>query len=153
MNALKISQREMNLNEIENFIDGICERYNIRNTFQGNLMIAITEMVSIVTNLGGDGTLIFENLKSDFSFRYKIDSASVEIMSTFSKNKKNIEIDSDHEKSIFLIMGLCDDFKIDEKESSISIYFKKEGIEKELSSHRKEYLKNYLGKAIESLSK
>lgn len=153
MYDLKIPKREMNLNEIENFIDGICERYNIRNTFQGNLMIAITEIVTIVTKLGGDGTLIFENLKSEFSFQLRINSASVEIMSIFSKDKKNVKIESDHEKSIFLIMGLCDDFKIDEKESSISIYFKKEGIEKELSSHRKEYLKNYLGKAIESLSK
>ncbi len=152
MGILKISNKEINLNEIENFIEDICDRYNIRNSFQGNIIIAITELVSIVTNLGGEGKLVFENLKNELLFRYNIDSISADINSIFSKEQNAFKIESDYEKSIFLIMGLCDDFKIDEKSSSISISFKKEGVEKEITSHRKEYLKNYLGKTIESLS-
>lgn len=152
MGILKISKKEINLNEIENFIEDICDRYNIRNSFQGNIIIAITELVSIVTNLGGEGKLVFENHKNELLFRYKIDSISADINSIFSKEQNAFKIESDYEKSIFLIMGLCDDFKIDEKSSSISISFKKEGVEKEITSHRKEYLKNYLGKTIESLS-
>jgi hypothetical protein len=150
MCTLKISKGKTNLNEIENFIEGICDRYNIRNSFQGNVIIAITEMVSIVTNLGGEGKLIFENLENDFSFKYEINSISAEINTIFAKGKMSLAIESDYEKSVFLIMGLCDDFKIDEDISTISIAFKKEGIENEISSHRKEYLKNYLGKTIET---
>lgn len=152
MCILKISNQEINLNEIENFIDELCETHKIRNSFQGNVIIAITEMVSIVTKLKGEGKLIFENLENEFSFKYEIDSISSDINSLFSDNKLSLNMETDYEKSIFLIMGLCDDFKIDEKNSCISISFKKEGINKGISSHRKEYLKNYLGKAIESLS-
>ncbi len=152
MGILKISNKEINLNEIENFIEDICDRYNIRNSFQGNVIIAITELVSIVINLRGEGKLVFENRKNEFSFKFVIDSISADMNSVFSKNQKDLKIDSDYEKSVFLIMGLCDDFKIDEESSSISISFKKEGVEKEITSHRKEYLKNYLGKTIESLS-
>jgi len=152
MCILKISKKEISINEIENFIDGIYKNHTIRNSFQGNVIIAITEMVSIVTNLGGEGKLIFQNLKNEFSFKYEIDSISANINSLFSNNEVNLEMDSEYEKSIFLIMGLCDDLKIDEKTSSISITFKKDGIGKEITSHRKEYLENYLGKAIESLT-
>jgi len=152
MGILKISNKEINLNEIENFLEDICDRYNFRNSFHGNVIIAITELVSIVTNLGGEGKLVFENLENELLFRYKIDSISADINSIFSKEQNTYKIESDYEKSIFLIMGLCDDFKIDEESTSISISFKKEGVEKEITSHRKEYLKNYLGKTIESLS-
>lgn len=152
MCILKISREEISLNEIENFIENIYDVYNIRNSFQGNVIIAISEMVSIVTNLGGEGKLIFNNGKNEFSFNCEIASISEDLNSVFSNDQDNLQIDSDYEKSIFLIMGLCDDFKIDEKSSNISISFKQEGIEKELTSHRKEYLKNYLGKAIKSLS-
>lgn len=152
MGNLKISNKEIHLNEIENFIEDICDRYNIRNSFQGNVIIAITELVSIVTNLGGEGKLVFENHKNEFCFKFIIDTISADLNLIFSKDQPNLKIESDYEKSIFLIMGLCDDFNIDEKSSSISISFKKEGIEKEITSHRKDYLKNYLGKTIESLS-
>jgi len=152
MCILKISKTEIPINEIENFIDDIYKNHNIQNSFQGNVIIAITEMVSVVTNLGGEGTLIFQNLKKEFSFKYEIHSLPATIHSLFSKNTTNLKMDSDYEKSIFLIMGLCDDFKIDEKTSSISITFKKDVIGKEITSHRKEYLENYLGKTIESLT-
>jgi len=152
MCILKISKTEIPINEIENFIDDIYKNHNVQNSFQGNVIIAITEMVSVVTNLGGEGTLIFQNLKKEFSFKYEIHSLPATIHSLFSKNTMNLKMDSDYEKSIFLIMGLCDDFKIDEKTSSISITFKKDVIGKEITSHRKEYLENYLGKTIESLT-
>ena len=151
MNTLKISKKKVSLNEIENFIDDICDNHYIQNSIQGNLIIAITEMVSIVTNIGGDGKLIFENKKNDFSFKYEFDSIPADIDTIISKEQKNSKMESDYEKSIFLIMGLCDDLNIDKVDSSISVTFKKAEIEKELTSHRKEYLKTYLGKTIESI--
>lgn len=152
MNTLKISKSKINLNEIENFIEDICDSYNIPNSIQGNVIIAIAEIVTIVTNLRGEGKLIFENGKSEFKFKYYIDPISADIKKIFGQENKSVTIESDSEKSVFLIMALCDDFKIDEKMSTLSITFKKEGVRNEISSHRKEYLKNYLGKTIEFLS-
>ena len=153
MNYLKISKQQNNLNNVENFVEDICDSFNIKNLFHGNVIMALSEIVSIVTKLGGEGKLTFENKNEFFVFKCQIDSISKNITDIFNDKDSNLELESDYEKSIFLIMALCDDFVIEENNSTITLVFKKDAIENDISNHRKEYLSNYLGKTIETLNK
>ncbi len=152
MHSLSFSKESLNLFDVENFVEDICERFNIQNQFRGNIIIALSEMIDLLEGLGAKGQLSFVKDNEYFKYVFLIESITEDLHSVFEINPDQFSLDTDYGKGIFSIMALCDDLFIDEDNASISLVFQNKN-EIELSNHRKEFLTKYLGKVNESYQK
>lgn len=70
MNEIKLKYGQGSLNKIESFVEEICDEFNIGDTFLGNILIAVTEMVNIIEGQKSDVTISFLSESQKFLFKF-----------------------------------------------------------------------------------
>ncbi len=143
MKEIVLENKQESLNIIENFVEEICEGLNISNTFLGNMLIAITEVVSLIEEQNSMVKVYFSSDDKKFSFVFSDFSKDLELdfLKENTRNNKN-------ENSIFMINALCDDVQVDYTNRKIILEFINAGVDEIISIHRKEYLSKYLNQKI-----
>ena len=136
------------LNQIEYFIETICDEHIISNTFLGNMSIAISEMISLFDNYSSGGTLRFEQKNKELGFIFIDFSENVDLKRFDILKEADYSLNTEIERSIFMINALSDDLQIDSEKRCIKLMFINEGVEKDLTDHRKRYLNKYLNQKI-----
>ncbi len=148
MNVIELKNGQGSLNKIESFIEEICDKFNIGDTFLGNLLIAISEVVNIVEKQNSDVSISFQKQSKKFLFEFSNFSKNFNLDYLNITNKKIGDVTSEIEDSLFMINALCDDLIIDKQKSKIVVAFLNTGVDEVISNHRKEYLSNFLNQRI-----
>lgn len=142
MNVIELNNDHNSLNKIESFIEAICDEKNIGETFLGNILIAISELVNIIESQKSDVRISFLNEPKKFLFKFS--NLSDNFKFSAFKPSNNSDIDD----SLFMINALCDDLEIDYESNSITLTFLNTGVDDEVSNHRKAYLSKFLNQRI-----
>ncbi len=151
MNKISISSLNSDFNKIESFVEEVCDKLNLHEKFHGNILIAITEVINYVESYNQAGELSFHSSPEEVIFDYKIKSKSASLNNVLNPDFNVVDIFSEGGKGIFMIMSLCDDMRYDYENNILSIVFKIRNIGNVITDHRKQYLKNYLGKTVGKL--
>ena len=146
MKSIVLNNPKDSLNRIESFVEDICEGLNISNTFLGNMLIAISEVVSLIEAQKSGVKIKFVNEKKSFSFVFEDLNSDIDF--NFGKVAKDGSDASQIEDSIFMINALCDDLKFDGNKNKIVLSFLNAGVDEVVSKHRKDYLSKYLNQQI-----
>jgi len=148
MNTITLKNSSANLNRIESFVEQICEGFNINDTFLGNMIIAITEVINIIEVENAEMSITFQNQQKKFFFIFSDFSEELDL-DLFTNDKVMLDdAISETENSLFMINALCDDLIIDKRERKIVLTFVNEGVDDILSRHRKNYLNKYLNQHL-----
>lgn len=148
MSTIVLKDSNESLNRIESFVEYICEGFNINEYFLGNMIIAITEVVNIIEAESPGVHITFKNELKKFSFIFSDFSNEIDLTLFTKDNDILSEAIAERENSLFMINALCDDLIIDIKGRKIVLTFINEGVDETLSSHRKNYLNNYLNQQL-----
>lgn len=148
MKSIFYTSSQNSLNEIEYFVDEICEEYNLSNSLYGNILISITESIKILEKYSKQGRISFHGNKSSLKFTFDSFKQIEGAESIFDYKEGNTDLSSDPDKSIFMVNALSDDLIIDRENEQIICVFKNKGKEAEISKHRKDFLKKYLNEEV-----
>ncbi|MCK4406867.1 MAG: hypothetical protein KAV44_04275 [Bacteroidales bacterium] len=136
------------INQIEEFVEEICDFYNISNSYYANIIIALTEVINTPDIFSKENT---ENSYIKIFFSKKSKSLSFTINCgniIFDKNiilingEKN-DLNTEKGKRKFLINSLVDTVNFNKSKNEIELVFFTSGIEKEKTQERKKSLSNY----------
>ncbi|MBU1012008.1 MAG: ATP-binding protein [Bacteroidetes bacterium] len=148
MSTIVLRNRNESLNRIESFVEHICVGFNINDTFLGNMIIAVSEVVNIIEAKNLGVKISFKNEQKEFSFVFEDFSNELDL-TLFSNDRELLtETRSETDNSLFMINALCDDLIVDSIERVIVLTFINEGVAEKLSRHRKNYLNNYLNQQL-----
>lgn len=144
-----IKKSEKALVKVENFIEEVCERYNINDNYFGNFVLAVTELFKIVmkkdeSDDNKDIVLIFETKKEKIEFIIKDCIFKEDILHQFQNIDNENYLIEPIERSIFLIKTLCDEIEF--RENEIRMIFAIEEVTKSTRNSRQKAFNNYLEK-------
>jgi serine/threonine-protein kinase RsbW len=138
-----------NINQVENFIEDICDEYNINNTYFGNILVALTEAVENAMKHGNGNNpekniqIIFSLKPVGLSFLVKDEGKGFDI----SQIPDPTDLDTDPKelkgRGIFLIRTLADEIHYTNNGKSLEIIFKISSIDSEIAIDRISRLKKY----------
>lgn len=148
MKSIFYNSQQNHLNEIEYFVDDICERLNLSNSLYGNILISITETVEILKRFTNQGRVSISGDQSELNICFDRFVHKPNTTSIFDNQLSNIDLNNDDDLGIFMVNALSDDILINNAEESITCVFKNKRVEKEVSQHRKNFLKKYLHQEI-----
>jgi len=148
MKSILYTSYQESLNEIEYFVDEICEEFNLSNSLYGNILISITELIKLLEKYTTRGEISFSGDQSGLRFTFNNFTQIDGIESIFESEAGNGYLSSDPDKSIFMVKALSDDLIIDRDAKKIVCVFKNKGMKVELSKHRKDFLKKYLDQEV-----
>lgn len=150
MKSVFYKSNENCLNEIEYFVDNICEEFNLSNSLYGNILIAITEAITLLEKSTHQGEIAFAVNKEDLIFTFKNFKQIEGVDSIFESKNGIIDLSSRPDKSLFMVSALSDDLIINRETHQITCVFKNKGRNVKISKHRKDFLKRYLNQEVEA---
>ena len=145
-----------NINQVEKFVEDICDEYNINNTYFGNILVALTEAFenAIVHGNGRNPDknvhIIFTSKPEGLSFIVKDEGEGFDINQIPDPTDINSDPNESKGRGIFLIKSLADEVKFLENGTSVEILFKISSINSELAIDRINQLKMYSAKKTTS---
>ena len=148
MRSIYFNSDQDHLNEIEYFVDSICEELNLSNSLYGNLLISITETIDVLKKYASSGRISLEGdhreIKVSFDRLVKLDGVD----SFFNNAMNKPDLYNSDDSGIFMINALSDDIVFDYGREMFSCVFRNKQYDQELSSHRKNFLKKYLHQEV-----
>lgn len=142
--SVEIATTEDPINQIERFADRICDQLFINDTYYGNLLITLTEMMNLISSAyQTDSVKVFYN--TDYQkLKLKFQPIEPELVKLFNREigLENI-IDNEANRSIFLINKLSDGIEASEADE-ITIVFDISALHKEIYDDRSNKLLAYL---------
>ncbi len=147
--TIKIKSDLQEINEVEKFVEAICDYYNINDSYFGNIIVAITEAVENAILHGNNNdktksvTILFDSSKKGISFTIEDEGNGFDI----NKIPDPTDAELNPEKKgtgIFLIKTLADEVVFSEKGRKIQLNFNITSINQEVYTSRKKYVDEYL---------
>lgn len=138
-----------NLYQLEKFIDEICDDYHIKNTYFGNISVAVNEAVSnaIIHGNKGDSEKIvkvtFMNLPAGLMFRIEDEGMGFDYFNIPDLTDETEDTLIFPGKGIYLIKALADSVGFNSNGNAIEIQFNISSINYETSIDRAEKLNEY----------
>ena len=153
---IELNSDKSAIHEVEQFIEFIADKYNITNTYFGNMAIAITEAISNSIEHGNKNdvnkkiSLEFYTETRGLIFKITDEGNGFDINSISDPTDIN-NSDSSKGRGIFLMKSLADDIIFNELGNSIELIFSIASINAELAARRMHQLNAY-SKSIFSTS-
>ncbi|MEI6122347.1 MAG: ATP-binding protein [Bacteroidota bacterium] len=147
--AINIKSDLQEINEVEKFIEDICDYYNINNSYFGNIIVAITEAVenAIIHGNHSDASkkinVSFDSSKKGISFTIEDEGNGFNVNSI--KDPTDVESNPDKKGTgIFLMKALADEVIFSENGRKIQLIFNITSINQEVYMNRKKNVDEYL---------
>jgi len=137
------------INQIEEFVEEICDFYNISNSYYANIIIALTEVINTPDVFSKENTennyikIIFSKKSKSLSFTIKYGNFIFDENIILLINDEKNDLNTEKGKRKFLINSLADTVNFNESKNEIELVFFTPGIEKEKSQERKKSLSHY----------
>ena len=129
---------------IQEFIEEICDQFNINNTYFGNIIVAVGEAVENAIIHGNKNnpernvTVEFHSDQKGLSFKIKDEGDG------FDYNETSDPIDSNYDKKgLFLIKSLCDNVAFSDNGRIIELIFNIASVNETVVSEREKHLRTY----------
>lgn len=146
---ITINSSKGQLYKVERFIEEICDRFNLSNSYFGNISLALMEAVdnAIKHGNGGDEQKLieidFESKPGELVFKVKDQGAGFDDKVIEDPTEAVDEQDAERGRGIYMIKALTDDLNFYEHGSSVELIFRIKGIGIDLDRERKEMLRGY----------
>jgi hypothetical protein len=137
------------INQIEEFVEEICDFYNISNSYYANIIIALTEVINTPDIFAKENSennyikIIFSKKSKSLSFTIKYGNIIFDKNIILLINDEKNDLYTEKGKRKFLINSLADIVNFNESKNEIELVFFTSGIEKEKSQERKKSLSHY----------
>lgn len=137
---------------LENFVDRICDFYNIGNTYFGYILLSLTEAFenAVIHGNGQQGNKTVKisaiNTKRGLRFSISDQGNGFNPASVPDPTNPDLETDDQSGRGLFTITLLADEVSFSDQGSTINISFYVSSMNRELSSMRAEKLHSYLCK-------
>jgi len=146
---ITINSSKSQLYKVERFIEEICDRFNLSNSYFGNISIALMEAVDNAIKHGNSGderrevVVDFESKPGELVFRVKDEGGGFDESEIKDPTEAKTEEDAYRGRGLFMIKALTDEVNFYDQGSSIELIFRIKGIAMDLDRDRKEMLKGY----------
>lgn len=147
--TLEIPSSRNELYKIEQFIEEICDTYNISNTYFGNISIALMEAFDNAVKHGNKNdehkkvTIHFRAESGALIFHVKDEGDGYDYHNLPDPTDISVKETEDTGRGLFMIRALSDEIKFDGKGSEITIRFDIKGIDRQKDKSRKDHIKEY----------
>ncbi len=145
--AICLESTVASISELEQFIEVVCEEYDVRNAYLGHIVIAVTEAFENARVHGNKGDLLkkvnlgFRAVRKGLEFSISDEGDGFDF-----HNLPDPLSDETAGRGIFLIEQLADEVSWKDDGKVISILFKTTSMNYEVAIMRIRLLKDYLGK-------
>ncbi len=146
---IKFASLPENIHQVEQFVENICDQYNINNTYFGNILIALTEAVDNAIIHGNKKdtskyvTIGFESKPEGLVFSVSDQGSGFDPASVPDPTDLKYDEKSTSGRGMFLIQHLADKFEYKKNGTIAEIVFKISSINNELACERIKQLKQY----------
>lgn len=146
--SIEIGSSLENIHLVEQFVEEICDDYNIFNNYFGNILVAVTEAVQNAIQHGNQNDtnkpvkIIFKSKASGLVFSIEDEGNGFDYKSV--PDPTDIDNEGDVGRGLFLINTLSDDVAFYDAGRGVDITFKISSIHYETSVSRAKQLQNYL---------
>ena len=142
--TLEIPLGQNSIREIENFIDSVCDQLFINETYYGNLLISMTEVINILSSEENKNEKVKITYNSDynnilFTLSPILEDLSRKILSPLSIDKLG---EDETDKTFFLINSTVDKISID-SEGRLVFAYDISALHNEIYEERKKHLLSY----------
>ncbi|MDZ7742932.1 MAG: hypothetical protein U5Q03_14665 [Bacteroidota bacterium] len=125
------------LQEVERFVEQICNQYKLSDNYFGNILISLLEMIDYLKEHGNNALTV------------QLKNGEMLSLDVIRKEQTEPEITTEESaelgnKSLFMINRLTDKFSISEDQKTISLQFDISNTLRKRAEDRGEVLKNYL---------
>ena len=146
---ITINSSKSQLFKVERFIEEICDRFNLSNTYFGNISIALMEAVDNAIKHGNnenDEKLVeidFESKPGELVFIVKDEGGGFDEKAIQDPTEVIDDIEAEGGRGIFMMRTLTDAVNYYEEGSSIELIFRIKGIGMDMDRERKKMLRGY----------
>ncbi len=124
---IRLNQEQNELWRVEGFVEAIADRYNIFNSYYGNILISLLESIS-ASGKENEGVVNLQFLPDNNGLKFIVNGDFQDI--------------NTHENLLFLLNKLADDCDYDNR--SIHLTFSINSINRQLSTERRKVFGHYL---------
>lgn len=150
---LILESRLENLNQVERFVEGISDFYNINHNYFGNLLVSVTEAFKNAVIHGNQlnqekkVVLSFSPAAFGLSFSIEDEGSGFDFKNTPDPTDPSLPDDSTQPRGLYLIKKLSDQVAFKDPGNVINIDFHIASINYELSVKRANMLNTYFHEA------
>ena len=142
LHHLAFSTNKNNIHLVEQFVENLCDYYNINSTYFGNILTAVTEAVENAIYHGNKNDpakkiyLKFEVKPDGFSFKVKDQGQGFNLDTVPDPTDYNADFSETEGRGLFIIKSLADEVFFHDNGSCIELIFKISSITKQMSEDR-----------------
>ncbi|MDD3875237.1 MAG: ATP-binding protein [Bacteroidales bacterium] len=131
-----------NIHLVENYIEKICDHYNINNTYFAHILTSVTEAVENAIFHGNKNNpslkvqINFSIKPEGYSFIIKDQGNGFNLASVPDATDPEADFSKTEGRGIFIMKSLADDVKFLNNGSAVELIFKLSSITKQLSDER-----------------
>ena len=139
---IKFKSKLENIHLVEQFVEEICDVYNINNSYFGNILLSLIEAVknAIIHGNKSDAsknvTLCFESIPKGLLFEVIDEGNGFDFMQIPDPTDLNVIFDENKGNGIYLIKSLADEIVFLDKGKKTQMTFHIASINKQISSER-----------------
>lgn len=144
------------LHIVEGFVEGICDDYNIMNSYFGNIMFAVTQTflcaVEKDTSSQSYIDISFHSASKGLVFTISLGDHYLEIAALLHRSgEEELQEDnySEENRNILIIKMLCDEVNLDDTHNTLTLVFYISSINAHLTSDRLHELEAYYQKMLQ----
>ena len=127
---LSITSEFISINKVENLIDNICAKLQVKEDYYGNVLIAVTEAVNNAIQHGNNMRsdlevgLAVSDKETDFCFSIKDQGEGFDFNNLPDPTSPE-NLEKEDGRGIFLMKSLSEEVEFEDGGSSVNIYFSK----------------------------
>lgn len=127
---LSIPSEFVSINKVENLIDNICAKLQVKEDYYGNVLIAVTEAVNNAIQHGNNMRselevgLAVSDKETDFCFSIKDQGEGFDFKNLPDPTSPE-NLEKEDGRGIFLMKSLAEEVEFEDGGSSVNIYFSK----------------------------
>lgn len=149
---IELKSDKLYINEVERFVEQICDEYNIYNNYFGNIMMSVLEAYTNAVKHGNkfdankSVNIRFESEAGGLAFYIEDEGEGFDFHNipdpTDLKNK------AEEGRGLFTIKSLADNVEFENNGSTLKIGFLIASINHEIAKHRADLFHNYVNQGI-----
>lgn len=151
--TLQIPSSPKHIYKVERFIEEICDKHNISNTYFGNISIALMEAVENAIKHGNENneekkvTIMFNAKKGKLKFIIKDEGEGFNYKNIKDPTDITNDTSGEEGRGIYMIKALADEVSFNEEGNAITLKFALKGIDELKAKERGDKLKKYSSKS------
>jgi len=149
---LVLKSDRLYINEVERFVEQICDEFNIYNNYYANILLSVTEAYTNAVEHGNkfdenkSVKIIFSSESNGLAFTIEDEGKGFEIENI--PDPTNLDNEGIEGRGLFMIKSLADNVEIENNGSKLKLNFLISSINREMANKRNELFHNYINQDI-----